>query len=901
MFHRLFPSPRSISLMLVIFLMLVIISPAYAWDPDAEYDAQWGLAMINVDEAYRLNLTGAGITIGIIDTGINPHHLEFSTRAISGYDFLYNSLLLTDPEGHGSHVAGIIGAARDGIGMHGVAFDSSLVSARVIEANNSNDPTTEAINYLLDHTTSSILNNSWGVETSVTEVTREQILADDKTRLQVEAFQRAVDNNKLVVFSAGNESNSQVDIAAGLPYFFPDLQPSWIAVVAVDSNKQIADYSNRAGVAKEWTIAAPGGGDNEPVDGIYSVQSAGGYVKWSGTSMAAPHVSGAAALLWQAFPNFTAAQIAQLILISAADLGDPGVDEVYGWGLLDLDAALKLPNSSADKTFDLPDNLTLTVPLSGTGGLIKNGNSVLILAGTNTYTGATNVNDGTLIINGTITSPVNVAPDGILGGSGLINSSVNLSGTLSPGNSPGTLTVTGNLNQGDGSTYLAELGGTNPNQHDRTIVGGQYTIGTGVTLDVDLYGSYQPIVGDTYRIVITNGGVTGNYNSITRPAALSSYLRHDVVYGNKDIWLCTTPSDYSNPQSLGWTWDKNQASIAQIWQDNRPAAAAALTADQTFYNIIFPLDANGLKSAATEMSGQLLADSQAGALDQLRTINQTLGEMVHKGEEARVFANYLDIRDGDVAGRRVQGAGVIANYDLGKEKDFHWGLGVGYSQSRINNHSGAGSSKVANYDLHLYSHYQPKDWYLQGQIGFGQTIQRHERHLSSVSGQANAWGKANGNHLFSRLAYGKGKETASAKQDFYGALLFEQVTREQLSEHGDDCFTISSSSARDQRFASEIGFISKRNRNAKPGQPDSLTTRIAWVHEFSGRDNNIDITWRNQTRNVSSEKIGADALQLGLNWDWNLNKDCQAQVSTQVEQRSNSSQYNISASLNYHW
>ena len=119
-----------------------------------------------------------------------------------------------------------------------------------------------------------------------------------------------------------------------LPQRYPELVGHWLNVVALDGANVIADFSNGCGESKNWCLAAPG-------VRIRTANVGGGIQIASGTSFAAPHVSGAAAVLKSAFPNLGAKQVVTLLLMTAQDLGDPGVDDVYGHGLVDLEKATR--------------------------------------------------------------------------------------------------------------------------------------------------------------------------------------------------------------------------------------------------------------------------------------------------------------------------------------------------------------------------------------------------------------------------------------------------------------------------------------------------------------------------------------------------------------------------------
>ena len=156
--------------------------------------------------------------------------------------------------------------------------------------------------------------------------------------------------------------------------------------------------------------------------------------------------------------------------------------------------------------------------ITGSGGLTKFGFSTiglgtLTLTGTSDYSGATIVNRGALLVNGSITSPTTVNNGGILGGSGTVGSvTVNSGGTVAPGNSPGLLTINGAYSQTSAATLAIELGGYTPgNQFDQLAVSGQAAVDG--TLNVTLVNNFRPNAGDTFQIIASNGEI-GNFSTI---------------------------------------------------------------------------------------------------------------------------------------------------------------------------------------------------------------------------------------------------------------------------------------------------------------------------------------------------------------------------------------------------
>jgi hypothetical protein len=162
------------------------------------------------------------------------------------------------------------------------------------------------------------------------------------------ALQLAVEQNDMVfVFASGNDGQNDVSSMAGLPVYVPDALGNWVAVGAVDQNKEIAGFSNRCGSAADWCLVAPGVGinstfsrDADPNQPNFVVNEQGDYAITQGTSMATPFVAGAISLGMEVFPEQTAQQVLQVLFDTAEDLGESGVDNVYGQGLLNLGESL---------------------------------------------------------------------------------------------------------------------------------------------------------------------------------------------------------------------------------------------------------------------------------------------------------------------------------------------------------------------------------------------------------------------------------------------------------------------------------------------------------------------------------------------------------------------------------
>jgi subtilisin family serine protease len=356
-----------------------------------EYDAMGALRMINASSAYARGATGAGVTVGVIDSGVYEAHIEFAQGSgdkveYAGSDYSSGNPRSDDAISHGTLVAGIIAANKDGadvssdFNMHGVAFDASILGYEIPLGSGSGpyDPLeVDQINFSDDNYFANrfntmadqvdIINLSFGFSGVVTSYTATQVQSAFGLTIDALAQQnKSLGDRSIFVFSAGNawndtdEQGNTVDanspeLMPGLPYLFPELKDHMLAVAAVDDNGEIAFYSNRCGVAADYCLVAPGGGDGNGNGNVENLEriwgpttpdpeaEVGGYYYGGaiGTSFAAPVVSGSLALLKQMFPTVGNHELTARLLTTADKTGIYSDSSIYGQGLLDLDAATR--------------------------------------------------------------------------------------------------------------------------------------------------------------------------------------------------------------------------------------------------------------------------------------------------------------------------------------------------------------------------------------------------------------------------------------------------------------------------------------------------------------------------------------------------------------------------------
>jgi len=337
----------------------------------------------DVDGDLLDDVADGNVLVAVIDSGVDLDHEDLlgNIRTDLAVTCTNTSGCLAggaDEDGHGTNVAGIIAARRNGVGMHGVAPEAHVVPiAAIID----NGATTYAFQYAND-INAQVINNSWGAIYSnddqrtipIIDATGPNVAIyhptgdyDALTPAQLRSqltimqggtndeaeLQAAVAAHRIIVFAAGNDALDQVGFMAGLPYYFQgatapsgldqgdydivnpsgyDWSRNWVAAISLADNGNISSFSHQCGVAKNWCLAAPGEVASTTKDG-------GGYEANNGTSFAAPNVSGAIAVMLGAYPHLDPEDVLEILFDTATDLGDAGIDDVYGRGLVNLQKA----------------------------------------------------------------------------------------------------------------------------------------------------------------------------------------------------------------------------------------------------------------------------------------------------------------------------------------------------------------------------------------------------------------------------------------------------------------------------------------------------------------------------------------------------------------------------------
>lgn len=288
------------------------------WTKDPRFEEQWGLRAIQAQEAWKEGGGNVLVTVAVLDTGVDYAHPDLANRvdAQNGYNYIDGNFDVMDDEGHGTHVAGIIAAELNNIGIAGVSGKANVKILPLKVLDDQGNGTMYDVSFAIMDAVdkgADVINLSLSGERG-----------REVPKMLQEAIAYALDHDVVVVAAAGNDGER-------VERYVPASIPGVIAVSAVDEEMELAKFSN---YGSEIALAAPG-------EEILSTYLQGRYVYASGTSQAAPFVSGTVALMKAAEPQLGIQEIKERMQRTAIDLGRKGPDEKYGYGLVNAYGALQ--------------------------------------------------------------------------------------------------------------------------------------------------------------------------------------------------------------------------------------------------------------------------------------------------------------------------------------------------------------------------------------------------------------------------------------------------------------------------------------------------------------------------------------------------------------------------------
>ncbi len=929
----------------------------FLFDPaafvDTEFRRSGALERIGAQYAYARGYTGKGVLVAVLDSGLYARHPEFRGRVVGGWNFRpdqrpwdYADTDLDEDtgriEGHGTHVAGIIGAARDGAGMHGVAYEAGLLGLRI-----DFDRDWTAFDHAI-RAGAQVLNGSYGPDgtppvmmpdpanpdgpqihnpgywdnvVAHPERLKYQMVPIGDLRTQAAMLRRAAAADILMVFAAGNDYREYKDQASHVsgygmyhlitpdfflhggvdPMFrflddeattdpydpaqfvvvdftdarvsgldFSDLGGSMLSVVSVGPSGEIASYSNRCGQAAMWCLAAPGGDGGADGDPIWSTNpdpANGYYVTMSGTSMAAPVVTGAAAVLRQAFPYMNARQVIEVILTTTDDDGIYANHETYGRGLLDLGKAIRGPGEFGADGFDpvfradtRGHDSWFGNDIEGDGGLVKAGAGTLFLDGANTYTGDTVVEGGRLSVNGkTSASRFTVLSGGTLGGTGTVGPTETF-GRVAPGNSIGTLAVAGNYVQAPGSVLEIEIDGAG--NADRLDVQGDAGLQGG---EVRVLGLRGGSLGRTMTFMTVAGAVTG-------PGLA---LRDDYVFADLNL-VRPVPARFDLAVA------RNATRFASLGRTaNQRGAAAAIEsmgAGAVPYEALIDLrDAGQAPDLYDQLSGELHATARAMMFEDARLARgEVMGRLAMEGGPLAGVADASAARGGNglwgrtmAAWSRHDGAGVSRDADrrasgLMIGRDVSWvsgaraGVALGYTRSRVRA-EGRNEAMLDGYHALVYGGMARGPWRLRGGAGQSWHVAdtRREVDVAGLGRQTARYGGWTA-QVFAQLGYALALDAAEIEPYAEAARSWQHARG--FDEDGDAA--LSGRAGWSSRTETTLG--ARARWSVETGAGDlRLAVGAGWVHAWGGLAPRARLAYAGGPEfEVSGAPSARDALRL---------------------------------------
>ncbi|WP_211465097.1 autotransporter serine protease [Collimonas silvisoli] len=853
----------------------------------------------NAAAAHARGVTGAGVTVAVVDIDFNVADPEFAGRLSKT---VYASGGAGNP--HGSEVAEALGGTRSG-----VAPAVSMLGAAV-GTGGDNVSFSNPVYQDLYNKGARIFNQSNAFGTIAAPA------GNGPTFYNI--YQPFVAQGSLFIWAAGNDGSAHPSLTAGLPALYPDLQKGWLAVVAVNAAGGaqgysssdttpgvISSYSNRCGEAANWCLAAPGDFVSATANGrVY------------GTSFAAPAVSGAAALVQQVFPWMSADQIRQTILSTATSIGDTAT---YGWGLLNASKAANGP-ALFDTRLTLGGNFVAKFDaasaafgndIGGNAGLLKDGSGTLTLAGNNTYSGANEVLKGTLNVTGSLASAVTIDSAGILSGDGgRVGGSVFNYGRLS--NTGNGMTIGGN--------YTASAGAVLANQFNSTLtVGGSATLGNSHLVATTPAGSSDPSgyvaqqIGVKGKVLTAANGVSGQFQDVS--------FEHDGITFNPGTFLSATLAYTANEVDLTVARNNVQVvaaqafaadptrrnSAANVEQGLKAADALVASGNTGGNNSAFLSSAAALQrtpdlAAAAQvldsLSGQIYASSQALTFQQSQAINRDLSNRlsllanpvsgsVKAGLWASVIGATGKLSESGYASADTSTWGGQFGFDTHLNDKAIVGAALSYSESKASFDRFGGASNSQNTGLSLYGRYAlSKDGiYVSGRAGIARVSSKINRSVI-LGSEVDSLSSSHTDSVMSTYAetgYVRQLSPTSTLTPFAG-ISYDRLKRGAFTEAG-SAFGLTAGSKAYQQTASVLGLRGDA-RFDWLGGTSNLQAYAAWQHGFN--DGRLDfnaafvaaptagftVQGIGLPRNGGWAGVGISSALAG-NWSWYGNYDAQ--------------------------
>jgi len=790
------------------------------------------LNVIHANESLGMGAKGAGVTIGVLDSGVRRDHPSLAGRVdYNGFylDPATNNANVDYVVDHGTEVAETAAGRPFGAWPGGVAQDAHIVSGRFISDTPPVDDgsgqgngasfadATDFANFInaaygdLANHGARIINNSWG-----------GIYFTDPAGANAmgAGFQDFIGNrNGLVVFANGNYGNDARYVAnpsdtSSLPTLAPSLglEKGWLTVAALDPDNptQLLSFSQQCGRAMNYCLSAPG---RVVVTGAADTATNITYWNVYGTSFSAPLVSGAAAVVWSQFPYFNNDQVRQTLLGTATDMGAPGVDTVFGYGILNVGKAANGPGQFnwGDFSVSFTGNSVWRNAISGAGGLIKDGPGTLTLTAPQTFTGATQVRSGALDVRGVLASrQVTISPGARLYGGSAFYGNVTNNGTVFTNQAVAT-TVRGNYVQSAGANLGVWFGSPLLVNGTATLQGGQLSI-------LGTQPNYTTSSKET--VLHADGGLTGTFAKLA--AAPNVFLDATLGYDASNAFL--------NINRVSVTAAAASMGLSSAAQASAPRVESAMTAIDAGNASAAGLvtGAGAIQQSPTaavaertlaSLSGQLHASAAALTFESLDSGRRALSDRFSRlaDDPARLAGAWT--QDLERNGLLSQSGFSTLGYEIsGSMQGSDWRIGRnGIAGMAVSRTQGAGwlsdlgdRTQGRQSEAQAYAGWLGARGYLQGDVGAGRFDRIVQRNLQLGVESGAVSTTLRGSYAFANVEGGYRFGFASLHVTPYAGTQYARVGNGGFNESGMGGFGLESDGWTTQRWQGYAGLRAGR-------------------------------------------------------------------------------------------
>ncbi|KAA1057738.1 hypothetical protein FH063_001906 [Azospirillum argentinense] len=573
------------------------------------------------------------------------------------------------------------------------------------------------------------------------------------------------------------------------------------------------------------------------------------------------------------------------------------------------------------------------------------GEGTITVAATGTTGAVTLGNGAAATVDGFVAGSLTTSAGSTFGGHGVVVGPAVLSGTLSPGNSPGVLTFQSAVTLTGTSVLRAEIdgptAGNGAGRHDQIRVEtASFTAGGTLApvlrgISGDATNAYTATLGQSFTIVQADGGVSGSFATVTQPAAgLPAGTRFDALYGANTVRLVVTPTNYA---VRGGT--RNQQAAGAAVDALRPAAGVRLEGVAApLFSGLYGLPGSGIAGALDQLSGKLHADTLAadrtsrrlfgsaveGRLSALRggAASSSGVRLAGSGNGTRAVGETGETRgsggvwgqplaaysrtgsDGNAAGTTERIGGFLLGADHSYENGVSGGVALGYLRNRVTSRDGLGKADVDSYQATLYGSWSLRGTadspFVEGAIGYGYANYDASRGIAFGTRGQGASGSADGHDVSVEIAAGHRMAFAGSDSAWIeprAGLRFDRITREAFRESGGGV-ALDVEAAGWTSLRSAVGVRAGTSVTVGGWRllPDAA---LAWEHDFADATASTTNRLGGVAFTADASKPGRDALVIGAGLGVALDDRLTATIGVQDAIRARENTLSATAGLKW--